>query len=82
MSNHIMITCPVMNVPVRTGYRAPPGSAIDGLKAIKRARCPECGGVHFWDGKDAFWIEYLIEPTLSRWGGFRERLRRALHVRA
>jgi hypothetical protein len=78
MSEHIMITCPTANVPVRTGYRAAPGSGIEGLKRITLGKCPKCEEAHIWDGKDAYWVEYI--PVPSRWDGFRERLRRSLNV--
>jgi len=78
MSEHIMITCPAANIPVRTGYRAVPGSEIDGLKQIRLRICPKCAEEHVWDGKDAYWVEYT--PVPSRWDGLRKKLRRSLHV--
>lgn len=70
MSQHIMITCPVGNRPARTGFRAQPGSRLDALKAVRLHRCPVCGTEHVWSGREAYWVEYVREP--SRWEGFRQ----------
>ncbi len=78
MSEHIMITYPTASIPVRTGYRAVPGSAIAGPKQIRLLKCPKCRQAHIWDGKDAYWVESILAP--SRWHGFRAKLRRSLHV--
>ncbi len=75
MSKHIRITCPVANFPVRTGYRARPGTDIAGPKERTPKRCPRCAGTHVWSAKDAFWLEYVAEP-ISFWGRLWQRVRR------
>jgi hypothetical protein len=63
MSDKILITCPVRSVPVLTGFKAPPGTAITGLKRVKLQHCPACGQTHIWNGEEAYWGEDEPEPS-------------------
>jgi hypothetical protein len=74
-----MITCPAGGVAVRTGYRAGPGSPIDGLKEVKLKGCSHCGGEHVWDGKDGYWVEEVVEE-LTFWAGIRQLWRGSRHA--
>jgi hypothetical protein len=71
-----MITCPAGDVAVWTGYRAVPGSPIDGLKQVRLKGCAHCGGEHIWDGKDGYWLQEIVEEP-SFWGGIRQLWRGA-----
>jgi hypothetical protein len=63
MSDKIVIFCPARKVPVRTGFRAPPGTPLTGLKQVKLENCPACGALHLWNGEDAYWEQDEPEPT-------------------
>jgi hypothetical protein len=64
MSDKILITCPVKSVAVLTGFKAPPGTQLTGLKQVKLQICPACGQTHIWSGEDAYWGEEPPEPSL------------------
>jgi hypothetical protein len=63
MSNKILITCAIESIPVLTGFKAPPGTALTGLKRVKLPNCPACGQTHIWNGEDAYWGEEEPEPS-------------------
>lgn len=74
----IFITCPVTAVPVSTGFRAPRGTNIRGLRGASLRRCPACQKEHLWDGADGYWNKEPQEWSL--WEGFLniwKRLKRA-----
>ena len=63
----IMITCPAAVGPVATGFRAPIGTDISGLKHIVLWPCPACGAEHRWDGVDAYWVASAEPQAPSLW---------------
>ena len=69
----IFIACPATRVPVSTGFRAPRGTDLNGLKRVTMWRCPACSGEHVWSGEDGYWEE--DEPEPSFWEAFRIRWR-------
>jgi len=69
MSDKILITCPIRSVPVLTGFKAPPGTALTGLKRVKLTNCHACGQTHIWNGDEAYWGEE--EPEISFFDGVR-----------
>jgi hypothetical protein len=81
MSSKILITCPEAEAAVWTGFRAPPGTGLTGLKQVTLKKCPACGSSHLWDASSAYWEE--DEAALgSFWANFRSILRRPSHPRA
>ncbi len=74
---HIMITCPNTQMPVKTGFRSLPGSSLDGLKNVKLKRCSACLEEHVWNGREAYWVEYVLQP--SRRSGLRQLWQGLLH---
>jgi hypothetical protein len=75
----IFITCPVAEVSVSTGFRAPAGTDITHLKRITRRRCPACGQEHVWNGVDGYWVEDP-EPAPSIWESLRVLLGKSKRV--
>ena len=63
MSDKILITCPIESVAVLTGFKAPPGTSLIGLKRVKLLNCPACGQTHIWNGEDAYWGEAEPDPS-------------------
>ncbi len=63
MTDKIMITCPVKLVPIITGFKAPLGTTLTGLKRVKLQICPACGQSHVWNGEDAYWGEEEPDPS-------------------
>jgi hypothetical protein len=63
MSDKILITCPIESVAVLTGFKAPPGTSLAGLKRVKLQNCPACRQTHIWNGEDAYWGEKEPEPS-------------------
>lgn len=74
MSSKIFITCPDTDFPVWTGFRAPPGTGLTGLKQVTLRKCRACGNAHSWDADTAYWDE-TTEPV-SSWAKFRNIWRR------
>lgn len=70
----IYTTCPVDNVAVWTGFRAPLGTDLTGLKKVTMRCCPSCLREHLWNGAEAYWDEDEMEPSRTR--GFGARWRR------
>jgi hypothetical protein len=81
MSTKILITCPAVEVAVWTGFRAPPGTALTGLKRVMLKKCPACENSHLWDANSAYWEEEDALPG-SFWANFRSILRRPSQPRA
>ena len=80
MSEHILITCPASSIPVKTGFRAAPGSPLEALWQVTLKHCPHCGDEHVWNGKDAYWQESTLQPAPKN--GFRQLWRGFLPARA
>jgi hypothetical protein len=81
MSTKILITCPEAEVAVWTGFRAPPGTALIGLKRVTLKKCPACENSHLWDASSAYW-EDEYAPLGSFWANVRSILRRPPQARA
>ena len=74
MSDYIVITCPASSAPVSTGFRAPRGTRISGLKTVTLRSCPSCGQDHAWSGEMGYWDDE--PPNASLW----EEVRRIWRV--
>ncbi len=81
MSTKILITCPEAGVAVWTGFRAPPGTGLTGLKQVMLKKCPACDKSHLWDASSAYWDEEEL-PLGSFWANFKSILRRPSQSRA
>jgi len=75
MSTKIFITCPETDYAVWTGFRAPPGTGLTGLKQVTLRKCRACGKAHTWDASAAYWYE-ATEPV-SSWAKIRNFWRRS-----
>jgi hypothetical protein len=76
MSMKIFITCPETEFSVWTGFRAPRGTGLAGLKTVTLRRCSECGESHTWDANGAYWRERSPRPV-SSWTKFTNILQRS-----